>query len=62
MNDLFVAPEARGSGLAEALIEACRKECRRHGAAKLAWQTAPGNERARKVYERVGSTREHWLD
>jgi GNAT superfamily N-acetyltransferase len=62
MNDLFVAPEARGSGAAEALIEACRTECAAHGAAKLTWQTATDNERAQKVYERVGATREQWLD
>ena len=27
MNDLFVAENARGQGLAEQLIEACRTEC-----------------------------------
>jgi GNAT superfamily N-acetyltransferase len=62
MNDLFVAPEARGSGTAEALIEACRVECAAHGAGKLTWQTATDNERAMKVYDRVGATRESWVD
>jgi GNAT superfamily N-acetyltransferase len=62
MNDLYVAPEGRGSGVAEDLIEACRKECADHHAGKLMWQTAPDNERAIKVYERVGATREHWVD
>ncbi len=62
MNDLFVAPEGRGSGAAEALIEACRAECATHGAGKLAWQTALDNERARKVYDRIGATQEQWLD
>jgi len=62
MNDLFVAPEARGSGTAEALIEACRVECAAHGARKLTWQTATDNERAMKVYDRVGATRESWVD
>ena len=62
MNDLFVAPEARGSGAAEALIESCREECRRRGAGKLTWQTAPDNERAQRVYDRVGATKEQWLD
>ena len=62
MNDLYVAPEARGSGAAEALIEACRAECAAHGAGKLTWQTARDNERAQKVYERVGATREQWVD
>jgi GNAT superfamily N-acetyltransferase len=62
MNDLYVAPEARGTGTAEALIEACRAECAARGAGKLTWQTAPGNERAQKVYERVGATKESWVD
>jgi GNAT superfamily N-acetyltransferase len=62
MNDLFVAPEGRGSGAAEALIEACRAECAEHGAGKLTWQTAPDNVRAQKVYDRVGASREQWLD
>jgi GNAT superfamily N-acetyltransferase len=62
MNDLFVAAEARGTGAADALIEACRAECAARGARKLTWQTALDNERAQKVYERVGATREQWLD
>ena len=62
MNDLFVAPEARGMGVAEALIEACRAECATRGAGKLTWQTAPDNAAAIKVYERVGATREQWVD
>ena len=62
MNDLYVAPEGRGSGAAEALIEACWRECAAHGARKLTWQTAPDNERAQRVYERVGATREQWVD
>jgi GNAT superfamily N-acetyltransferase len=62
MNDLFVAPEARGTGVAEALIAACRVECAAHGAGKLTWQTAPDNAAAMKVYDRVGATREQWVD
>lgn len=62
MNDLFVADDARGSGAADALIEACRAECANHGAGKLTWQTALDNHRAQKVYERVGATKEQWLD
>jgi GNAT superfamily N-acetyltransferase len=62
MNDLYVAPAGRGTGLAEALIEACRAECAARGAGKLTWQTAPDNERAMKVYDRVGATREQWVD
>jgi RimJ/RimL family protein N-acetyltransferase len=62
MNDLFVAPEARGSGLAEALIEACRWACAERGARRLTWQTAPENLRAQAVYDRMGGHRERWLD
>ena len=62
MNDLFVAPLARGQGLADQLIEACRAECLRRGARRLTWQTAPDNVRAQTVYGRVGATREEWID
>ena len=62
MHDLFVIPPARGTGIADLLIEACVEECRRHGAAKLGWQTAPDNARARRVYERVGALRDEWVD
>ena len=62
MNDLYVAPEGRGSGAAEALIERCRAACRERGAARLTWQTAKDNARAQAVYDRVGGVREEWLD
>ena len=62
MNDLFVAESARGQGLAESLIDACRSECARRGARRLTWQTAPDNARAQAVYDRVGATRERWID
>jgi len=62
MNDLFVAPEARGKCVAEALIEACRAECAAHGAGKLTWQTAPDNATAMKLYDRIRAVREQWVD
>jgi GNAT superfamily N-acetyltransferase len=62
MNDLFVADAARGSGLADRLIAACRERCAERGARELAWQTAKDNHRAQKVYERVGGRRSEWLD
>lgn len=62
MHDLFVTPEARGTGLADDLIRACIDECARHGAAKLGWQTARDNQPAQRVYERVGATRDEWVD
>lgn len=63
MHDLFVAHEARGSGLADELIAACVDECRRYGAATLVWQTAQDNTRAQRVYDRVGAERDdRWVD
>ncbi|MEJ7787705.1 MAG: GNAT family N-acetyltransferase [Solirubrobacteraceae bacterium] len=62
MNDLFVEPAARGTGLADALIAACREEAGTHGAAWLGWQTAKDNLRAQRVYERVGAERSEWID
>ena len=63
MNDLFVADEARGMGVAEELIAACVERCREHGATRLVWQTASDNRRAQAVYARVGATSDdRWLD
>jgi GNAT superfamily N-acetyltransferase len=62
MNDLFVAPEGRGGGVADALIAACLEQARERGASSLGWQTARDNHRAQAVYERVGGRREEWLD
>jgi GNAT superfamily N-acetyltransferase len=62
MNDLFVSADARGGGLADRLIAACRERCAEHGARELAWQTAKDNQRAQAVYERVGGRRSEWLD
>jgi GNAT superfamily N-acetyltransferase len=62
MNDLFVAPDGRGTGAAEALIEACRAACRDRGAARLTWQTAEDNARAQRVYDRIGGKREEWVN
>jgi GNAT superfamily N-acetyltransferase len=62
MNDLFVTPEARGSGLADALIAACAARCRDRGARTLQWQTAPDNHRAQAVYDRVGGRRSEWVE
>jgi GNAT superfamily N-acetyltransferase len=63
MNDLYVAAEARGTGVAGALIDACLERCREHGATELIWQTAKDNARAQAVYDRIGATRDdRWLD
>jgi GNAT superfamily N-acetyltransferase len=62
MHDLYVAPAARGAGVADDLIRACTQECGAHGATSLDWQTAKDNARAQRVYERIGATRSEWVD
>ena len=62
MNDLYVEPQSRGTGLAAQLIEGCAALARDHGASSLGWQTALDNERAQKLYDRVGARRSQWLD
>jgi GNAT superfamily N-acetyltransferase len=61
INDLFVAPDARGSGAAQALIDACAQRARAHGASELTWVTAVDNGRAQAVYDRTGAERETWI-
>lgn len=61
MNDLFVTPAARGTGLAERLIASCAQEARARGMASLEWATALGNHRAQAVYDRAGGQRSQWL-
>jgi len=62
LEDLFVAPEARGAGIAEALIGACAQRCRDQGMSAMDWLTLPGNGRARSVYERVGAVGSDWVE
>jgi GNAT superfamily N-acetyltransferase len=65
MNDLFVAPHARGAAagrVGEALIAACAERGRAHGAVSLTWQTALDNARAQALYDRIGAERSQWLD
>lgn len=53
MDDLFVAPAARGRGIARALIEALAGIGRDRGWVKLAWITAGDNAGARRLYDRL---------
>ena len=62
MNDLFVAPRARGGRVGEALIAACAERCRARGVRSLTWQTALDNTRAQALYDRIGAERSQWLD
>lgn len=54
LEDLYVAPPARGGDVGRALIAAVADEARRRGATKLYWQTQAYNGRARSLYDQVG--------
>ena len=53
LEDLFVAPDARGDGGGGALIEHVRAWADGHGSAKVYWLTAESNTAARALYDRV---------
>ena len=55
LDDLFVAPEARGQGVAGALIAAVAEEGRARGWGILRWITSRDNATARALYDRVGA-------
>ena len=62
LEDLFVDPETRGKGIADALIAACAGRCRELGMPALLWETQPDNHRAQKVYDRTGAESELLLE
>jgi GNAT superfamily N-acetyltransferase len=53
LDDLFVSPDARGSGAAKALIEAVASEGKKRGWTVIRWITAEDNYRARSLYDKV---------
>jgi len=61
LEDLYVHPDARGAGLASALIERLADLARdTDGAGSLRWITAADNVRAQRVYDRL-ATRTTWV-
>jgi len=60
LDDLFVDPDARGSGAANALIAAVADTGRARGWSVIRWITAEDNARARKVYDRL-ATKTAWV-
>lgn len=53
LQDLFVAPEARGRGVARALIEAVAHAAREAQAERYYWLTQDDNKVARALYDKV---------
>jgi len=60
LDDLFVSPDARGLGAADALIAGVKAEGVKRGWSVIRWITAEDNYRARAVYDRM-SNRTKWV-
>ena len=55
LQDLYVAPEARGTGAGRALIEAVYAAADAAGAPSVYWTTQHFNQTARTLYDRIGT-------
>ncbi|WP_046155370.1 GNAT family N-acetyltransferase [Chromobacterium vaccinii] len=53
LQDLFTAPEARGQGVARALIDAAKQMAAAARCNRLYWQTHQTNQTARALYDKV---------
>lgn len=58
LEDLFVLPEARQSGVATALMQYAESFARETGAERLTLATAHDNTRAQALYKQLGYVRE----
>ncbi len=54
LQDLYARPEARGTGVGRALIQAVYDEADRRGAPTVYWLTQEFNHTARQLYDRIG--------
>ncbi len=55
LDDLFTAPEARGTGAASAILLRLAEIARDEGAALVRWITAESNTTARSLYDRLAA-------
>lgn len=66
LSDLYVAPQARRQGVAEALMQAARAHAEASGACGLQLETAKTNLAGQALYEKLGYVRDelfytYWL-
>ncbi len=54
MQDLFTAPDARGLGVARALIDGVTQLCRSRQVGDVYWHTQAENTVARRLYDQLG--------
>lgn len=60
LDDLYVVPEQRGSGVVDALFDALGSAAKSRGWPFVRWITADNNYRGRSVYDKI-ATRTPWL-
>ena len=60
LDDLYVAPEHRGAGIARSLIAGCSATAHAAGGGTLRWITASDNTTAQRLYDTV-ATRTSWV-
>lgn len=60
LDDLFVAEESRGAGVATELLEFLRSLASSEGRSGVSWITAEDNAAAQRVYDRL-ATRTTWV-
>jgi len=53
LDDLFVAPAARGTGAVDALLAALQERCRERGWTHVRWVTRASNTNAQSTYDRL---------
>jgi GNAT superfamily N-acetyltransferase len=56
LHDLYTVPEARGHGVARALIEAVYEAAAAAGSIRVYWQTHHTNSRGRALYDTVAES------
>jgi GNAT superfamily N-acetyltransferase len=54
LDELYLVPEQRGAGLGASLVDAALELATRLGAARIFCEVEAGNDRARRLYERLG--------
>lgn len=63
---MWLAPDARGTGVAEALVDACESAAQEAGATRISLGVMQDNPRGRRAYVRLGygftGAREHVRD
>lgn len=60
LDDLFVDPQLRGSGIVDALFAELNNQCKEKKWPFIRWITAEDNYRARGVYEKYAE-KTHWV-